>query len=463
MIAPARRSALRVLMAVDAGRADLPAALAAERPHLSDERDRALTAELCIGSLRWRGEADHLITGASGRAIDRLDRPVLNILRLAVYQLLHLDRIPAAAVVNDAVQQTREAGKSSAAGFVNGVLRSISRSRGGLPLPPRPAAPLAAGPGGHERKTALDYLSVSLSHPRWLVERWLDRCGFEDVEAWLRFNNSEAPLTLRVNTLRGSRAELAALLAARGVATRPARWSPDGIVVLEGNPLLTDLADSGLFVVQDEASQLVPLLAGARPGDRILDACAAPGGKTIALAASAGGQARIVAADVRSKRIALLRRTIARAAPPKVAILQADAERTLPFGPVFDTVLLDAPCSGLGTIRRDPDIRWRRRPEDFGELARAQLRMLTNAAAVVRPGGRVVYATCSSEPDENEDVVAEFLRGHGRFVTPAAEETRGRLPSPVGELINDEGMLRTWPARHGLEAFFGAVLVHRPI
>ena len=457
MIAPARRAALNVLLAVDTGRADLPAALAAERVRLADERDRALAAELSIGTLRWRGQIDHLIAGASSRPLDRLDRSVLNILRLAVFQLLHLDRVPAAAAVDDAVQQTRKAGKTSAAGFVNAVLRSVSRNRSALPLPPRPRVPLLEGDA--HREAALDYLSVSLSHPRWLAERWLDRWGFEPVESWLRFNNAEAPLTLRTNTLRVGRTALAELLASRGVSVRPTRWAPDGLVVTAGNPLRTDLAESGLFIVQDEASQVVPFLAAARGGHRILDACAAPGGKTVALAGASGGGAAIVAADVRPKRLELLRRTLRQTEVPNVTIVRADVERRLPFGPVFDIVLLDAPCSGLGTLRRDPEIRWRRRPEDLPVLAAAQRRMLHHAASVVRLGGSVVYATCSSEPEENEDVVQELVE-HGRtFRRLDAVEVRSRLPTVSRELVNDDGFLRTWPFLHGLEAFFGAVLV----
>jgi 16S rRNA (cytosine967-C5)-methyltransferase len=410
-----------------------------------------------MGTLRWRGEIDHVIAACSTRPLGRLDRSVLNILRLALYQLLHLDRIPTAAVVDDAVNQARRAGKTSAAGFVNAVLRAASRARHALPLPPRPATPLAGD--GASRSAALDYLSISLSHPRWLAERWLDRWGFENVEAWLRFNNSEAALTIRTNTLRVSRDELAALLSARGVTTRPGVWSPDGLVTVSGNALRTDLADSGVFVVQDEASQLIPLLAAAAPGDRILDACAAPGGKTVALAAAARGRASIVAADVRPRRLDLLRRTLAQTRAPDVAVVRADVERPLPFGPVFDVVLLDAPCSGLGTLRRDPEIRWRRREEDLRPLAEAQLRMLRHAAAVVRPGGRLVYATCSSEPEENEDVVTAFLAESDRFRPADAERVRSNLPPVCAPLVTPAGVLRTWPFRDALEAFFGAVLV----
>ncbi|HXE80647.1 MAG TPA: 16S rRNA (cytosine(967)-C(5))-methyltransferase RsmB [Vicinamibacterales bacterium] len=454
MTAPARRAAFDVLRAVDAGRLDLGAALARARARLTDDRDRALANQLAIGTLRWQGQVDHVIASFSNRPLPRLDRDVLVIVRLAVYQLLHLDRVPAAAVVDDAVQQTRKAGKASAAGFVNAVLRSIARRRHALPLPRRPE-------DVREREPALAYLTIALSHPAWLVERWLDRWGFERVEAWLQFNNAEAPLTIRANTLEITRDGLAARLAAEGVSTRPTEWAPHGLVPVDGNPLRTTLAEAGLFFVQDEASQLVPLLAGVRPGMRILDACAAPGGKTAAMAGDAEGRAEIVAGDVRPARVALLQRTLAQLRVRDVSIVQMDAQQALPFTACFDVVLLDAPCSGLGTLRRDPEIRWRRQPEQLPVFASAQLRMLEHAAAAVKPGGRLVYATCSSEPEENEEVMEAFLRTHSAFrpLDPAA--VRALLPGRAASLVNEHGHLRTWPFEHGLEAFFGAVLVRQ--
>jgi 16S rRNA (cytosine967-C5)-methyltransferase len=457
VIAPARRAALNVLIAVDAGRADLPSALAAERGRLADERDRSLAAELSIGTLRWLGELDHVIASASTRALERLDRPVLNILRLAVYQLLHLDRIPAAAIVDDAVSQARAAGKSSAAGFVNAVLRTFLRRSHAVPLPTRPPLPPADAANDRE---SLDYLSITLSHPRWLVERWLRRETFEVVESWLRFNNAAAPLTLRVNTLRTTREKLIRLLEPRGINVVPTEWAPDGLIVTGGNPLTADLPD-GLFAVQDEASQLVALLVAPRPGSRILDACAAPGGKTIALANAVNGHATIVASDFRPRRVSLLRSTLARAGVTAV-VIRADVEQTLPFLQVFDGVLLDAPCSGLGTLRRDPEIRWRRQPDDLARLAAAQYRMLCNAAAVVRPGGELVYSTCSSEPEENEQIVAAFLEGNRAFALIRGDDVRRRLPERAQALIDESGYFRTSPAGDKLEGFFGAVLARQP-
>jgi 16S rRNA (cytosine967-C5)-methyltransferase len=457
MIAPARAAALQVLQTVGANRLDLPAAIARVRDHLTDPRDRALLVELATGTLRWRGAIDHLIAHASKRPLDRLDAQVLDILRLGIYQLLHLNRVPAAAVVDDAVQMTRKARKASAASFVNAVLRHISRTRGHLPLPSRPAVAADAAPA--DRDAAVDYLSITLSHPRWLVARWMDAHGFEAAERWARFDNAPAPLTLRVNTLRVARPHVQDALRRHGVESRETTFAPDGLVVVHGNPLLIPLADEGLFVLQDEASQAVACLSLAAAGERVFDTCAAPGGKSLAIAAAVGPDGLVVAGDVRGRRIGLLRDTLARAGATRVFPLHVDLNQPMPVGPVFDCVFVDAPCSGLGTIRRDPDIRWRRNPEDLPPLAAAQLRMLRHAAAGVRTGGRLVYTTCSSEPEENEEVVAAFLSDDPRFAALDGAALLKRLPSSVRGLINDTGHFRSWPSRHGLEAFFGAVLI----
>lgn len=448
MIAPARLAAYDVLRAVSSGRADLPTALARVRPRLHDERDRALAGEIAAGTLRWQAAFDRVIASFAGRPAARLDPEVLDILRMTAFQLLHLDRIPASAAVNDAVDLARKAGKESAGGLVNAVLRRISRERARLPLPPRPAIPA-------EPSAAIDYLAGTLSHPEWLVTRWLGRHGFESAEAWAQFDNGPAALTLRANTLRTTRDALAEALAGHGVTTSPARFAPHGLVVLEGNPLLTPLAHEGLFSVQDESSQLVAVLAAARPGERILDACASPGGKTTAIAASMQDRGLIVATDLRGRRVDLLARTVRAAGASCVRVVQADAARALPFLGDFDCVLLDAPCSGLGTLRRDPDIRWRRTEADLVRLAATQGAMLEQASGVIAPGGRLLYSTCSSEPDENETVVARFLASHPDFALVPAE----RLPAELRPFINPAGHFRTYPFRDQLEAFFAAMLV----
>lgn len=433
MIAPARTAAYEVLRAVGTGKMDLASALARERNRLSDERDRALAGEIATGTLRWQGAFDHVIAAFSGRPLRKLDAEVTEILRLTMFQLLHLDRVPASAAVKDAVDMAGKAGKRSAAGLVNALLRRVNRERAALPLPKRPSNP-------DDRGEALAYLSITLSHPEWLVSRWLDRYGFSETEAWARFNNAPAALTLRANLLKTTRDELAVVLKQAGIETEPAARAGDALIVRHGNPLATPLYADGLFFVQDEASQLVGEFAGAAAGERVLDVCASPGGKTTGMAAVMSNRGRIVASDVRARRVDLLAETVRRSGALNVAIVQADAAAPLPFSRPFDRVLLDAPCSGLGTVRRDPDIKWRRHPDELPGLAAAQLGMLEHAAAVVRPGGHLIYSTCSSEPEENEDVVARFLSRHGDW-------------GPDG------AALRTLPFRDGLEAFFAAMLV----
>lgn len=447
MIAPARTAALKALLEVNAGRADLPAALTAVRPTLADERDRSLATDLVTGTLRWQRQLDYVIEHFAKRPIAKLDFEVLHILRLGAYQLLHLDRVPAAAAVNDAVAMTRRARKTSAAGLVNAVLRAISRNTHRLPLPSRP-------PHGEP----LPYLEIALSHPQWLAQRWLTRHGFDAAEAWEQFNNTPAPLTLRVNRLKTNADTVTRALAEHGVIVERARYAPDGLIVTSGNPLRTPVAGSGQFFLQDEASQLVAVLGAPEPGMRVLDTCASPGGKTTAMAAMAGDRADIVATDVRPARVELLRQTVKASGASSIRIQQADLEAGLPFSREFDIVFVDAPCSGLGTVRRDPDIRWRRTEMDLAPLASAQATMIRNAAEAVRPGGRLIYSTCSSEPEENDHVVAQFLRATNDFVLVDLRTEPLPFSDALLPVVDEQGVLRTLPYKHGLEAFYGAVL-----
>ena len=448
MIAPARVAAYQALLALANGRSDLPGAIEHARTTLADERDQALTAEIVTGVQRWRAALDHLIVQFSKRSLDRLDQEIVEILRLSLYQLLHLTRVPAAAVVDDGVKLAGKAGKRSAAGLVNAVLRTASRQRQSLPLPPRPQ-------DGEDREAALEYLSITLSHPRWLVDRWLARFGFDVAESWLKFNNTPSPLTLRANTLVITPSDLAARLAEHGIVTRPGTFAPAALIVEAGNPLKRgqDVLPEW-FVIQDEASQLVTLLAGPKPGSLLLDACASPGGKATAFASAVGTGGRVIACDVRARRMTLLRKTVERTRAENVSLVRADVLQALPFRAFFDAVVVDAPCSGLGTLRRDPDIRWRRLEGDLPALASAQLRMLANAADRVARGGRLVYATCSTEPEENEHVAEQFLGETAGF---RAVDARTVHPDLSPALVDARGHFRTTPNRHGLEAFFGAI------
>jgi len=442
-----RLAAARVLQRLEYGGTTLAAELHRARRDLDDPRDRALLLEVCSGTLRWRNALDAVIVHVTGRSIETLDPPVRAVLRVGAYQLLHLERTPAHAVVHESVDLVRALGVPRAAGFVNGSLRAIARDEGRAPLPERPAP-------GAGRTAQLAYLSVTLSHPQWLVARWLERYGFEATEAWCRFNNTPPAPTIRLESQDEARA-LIDRLSAEGVAASAARFVTTAVRLPPGALGRLPEPLRRILPVQDEGSQLVALAVGPQLGDRVLDVCAAPGGKTAILARLLGGTGLLVAGDRRLKRLALLQATLA-GAGLRLPLLALDARGALPFGPVFDRVLLDAPCSGLGTLSRDPDLKWSRTEADIEAYASAQDAMLDTAACVVRPGGRLVYATCSSEPDENEEVVRRFLARTSHF-----SQVPVSLPSPVAhrdELIDATGCLATRPPVHGLDGFYATVL-----
>lgn len=443
---PARLAAARTLLALERGRTTLSTEAERERPDIADARDRALFLEITAGTLRWRAEIDACLASHSRRSVDDFSPEARAVLRSGAYQLLHLDRVPAHAAVSEAVEIIRTLGQPRAAGFVNAVLRRISGPHARRALPSRPAD--SALP-----QEQLRYLSVTLSHPQWLVRRWLEREGFEAAERWCRFNNATPTVAIRAAPGQDS-TELLNRLQEAGIEVTRARFAPDVYLLAAGGlgRIPIELRDS--LLIQDEGSVLVALAAGVTDGDRVLDICAAPGGKTLIFAGAAGATGSVVASDVRPSRLSLLRRRVANAAP-KVAMLAVDAATGLPFGAVFDRVVLDAPCSGLGTVRRDPDIKWIRQEADLARFAEAQARMLDQAALTVKPGGRLTYSTCSSEPDENEHVVDAFLSRSPDFAIEPIREVQ-RIPSA---LVTARGFLSTSPARDELDAFFAAKLV----
>ena len=436
MIATARVAAFDALGEIAARHLDLGEAVARARKPLADERDRALLLELVSGTLRMQAAIDFQLSSRISRPWSKLDEAVRTVLRMSGFQLLYLSRIPASAVINDAVELTRRAGKSSAAGLVNAVLRALARDRDTLTWPavPPPDAAVEAVAG---------YLAIVHSHPAWLVSRWVARHGRAATERWLDFNNHAAALCLAPNRTLVSRAALAEELRADGVETEPTARAPHGLLVVTGQPLATRAFREGRFLVQDEASQLIAALVDPPRGSRVLDLCASPGGKTLSLVADVGSQGLVVASDVRPHRLRVLAATLTRCRVSRARVIQIAAEGPLPWQDgSFDTVLIDAPCSGLGTVRRDPDIRWRRSPEDLPRFAAAQVRLLDRACGLVRAGGTLIYSTCSSEPDENEDVVDAFLRTHANYSHAHTHQTL--------------------PFRDALEAFYGAVLKRNP-
>jgi 16S rRNA (cytosine967-C5)-methyltransferase len=447
----AREAAVDVLLAIGRGRTTLASEIDRGRKHLRDERDRGLLVELATGTLRWQAELDALLKPCSTRPLDELAPGILAILRVAAYQLKHLDRVPIHAVLNEAVESTRTIGEPRAAGFVNAVLRTLLRGGRLHALPPRP------DPAGSLQKQ-IAYLATALSHPAWLVTRWIERHGFEAAERWCIFNNTSPEITFR-SAGPLTIAELLARMRDAGVEAAPSRFVSDAATLSPGAlshvpPVLWDE-----IFVQDEASQLVARAVGAAPGQRVLDVCAAPGGKTLVLSSDLGDSGLLVAADFRSARVRLLQRTVRRAAA-NAHVVTLDATKPLPFGEAFDRVFVDAPCSGLGVLRRDPDVKWSRRPEDLPAFAEGQQRMLARAADAVAPGGRLIYATCSSEPEENDRVVDAFLAQDSRFMPSLI--SLGPLVTAGDSLIEPSGRLRTLPFRDGLDGFFAAALDRRP-
>ena len=453
MIAPARRAATEVLAAVDAGRWDLATALAQVHPSLADARDRALLTELATGVQRWKLALDFAIHALTKRQPTDLDADVRATLRLGLYQLQHATRIPASAVVNDAVEIVKRGPTRSAAGMVNAVLRRVVREG-----PPRlPEAPNVPVDDPRWRAQALAWLAVSHSHPAWLVERWLDRFGFEATEAWVRYDNTPADVTLWPLATVGSRES--------GIGNRPAgvrdvegvptRFVPGGLVLTSGRDALPHLR-AGSAYAQDEASAAVGVVAGTVGRGRVLDACASPGGKSLAMRPWLPPDARLIANDLRARRLALLIATLGRVSGPRIPVLRSDATH-LPFDRSIDTLLIDAPCSGLGTLRRDPDVRWRRNAADLPTLAAMQRSLIDEGLRALTPAGRLVYATCSSEPEENEDLIAALL--HERRDLRRLDLRQERLPASMTPLLTDQGALRTWPHVHGLDAFHAVVLI----
>lgn len=447
---PARLAAARVLLAIDRGKTTLSAELERERASVDDGRDRGLLLELTAGTLRWRNELDAWLAACMTRALADIDPAVLTLLRLGAYQLVHLDRIPPHAIVHESVELARALGHTRATGFVNAVLRRLASRRPAKALPRRPK-------DTDPRDRQIAYLATTLSHPVWLAERWLDRYGFEATEAWCKFNN-ETPVVTLAPTGRLSSADLAAALEAARIGAERGRWVTEAFRLPPGSAGRLPEELSGAVAIQDEGSQVVGHVVRAQAGERILDACAAPGGKTVVVARDMARHGTLVAADQRTTRLRVLKGVLERAGVD-ASVLQLDASRPLPFRDVFDAVLLDAPCSGLGTLRRDPDLKWSRQPDQLPQLAAAQRAMIVQTALAVRPGGRLIYATCSSEPEENEAVVRAFLDAHPDFTANRVDP--GPAVAAGAELVDDQGYLRTLPFRDGLDAFFAALLVRR--
>mgnify|MGYP001821158800 CR=1 FL=1 len=413
-----------------------------ERKQLSDRRDRALLHALVFGILRWRGRLDYIINSFSRTRLNKIDPPVLNILRLGLFQMVYLNRIPVSAAVNTAVDLAKASSPPWVIRYVNAVLRSAARDQKNVRFPDYEQDPVAA-------------IAARKSLPQWLSRRWLEKAGKDKTVQHCDAINLIPPLTLRTNTLKTTRRNLLKELAKEADTLRPTIYAPDGITLLNPNKMIADFPafNKGWFQVQDEAAQLVTLLLAPRPGDKVLDACAGLGGKTGHTAQLMNDQGSIVALDVYGAKLDRLEKQMQLMGvsivdtrvhnlniPPKKETLGT-----------FDRILLDAPCSGLGVLRRNPDTRWKIRETMLKDYAEKQLRLLDNLSHLVNPSGILVYAVCSTEPEENEAVAEKFLNRHLEFIK---EDPPANLPKKIGVLLTRDGSLITSPHQHNMDGFY---------
>lgn len=465
-VSPARRAAFEVLWRVATEEAFASNLLASARYDQLSREDHGLLQELTLGVLRWQAQLDFLIERYARRKLNKLDLEVVLALRLGLYQLKFLSRIPAHAALNEAVNLVKEQKRQSAAPFANAVLRAAQRES------ELDFAQLISDP--------LTRLSVETSHPLWLLKRWQARFGEPETRALALANNAAPRVAFRCNVQRASEAQTLDWLAAHEIKARASVLAPHAFVIESGSLSAQSPPVREHWVyLQDEASQLVAHLlaataSGSSPGSsiaaevatptqqqlKLLDVCAAPGSKTTLLASLLPSNACIIAADLHAHRLRTLQELSSHTGITNLQLIQLDATRPLPFAESFDLVLLDAPCSGLGTLQRHPEIKWRVSKTKIAELAELQTQLLAQAAQQVRPGGLLAYSVCSTEPEEGEEIVAAFRQTHTEF----RDVTRERLlelgiePAP---LLTPTFGARTFPHRQNAEGFFVSLLWKR--
>lgn len=436
----ARKAALFTLSAVEQTNAWANGELKKEIAKSKlDRRDAALATRLCFGTLQNRILLDYYLQGFSSMKLSKMEPKVRNALRLALYQVLFMERIPPSAAVNETVSLTRKYAKNPrAAGMVNGILRSVLRSLDALPA--------------IEQKNPMDTLALRYSHPRWLLDEFSLRLRPEELEELLCIHNSAAPTTLQINLSHTSLEAVQESLQEEGVLSEPHPWLPNCLVLENmGNLEHLSVFREGNVYAQDPAAKLAVLAAEPQPGEQVLDACAAPGGKSFAAAIEMNNQGRIVSCDLYPHKQQLIEAGAQRLGLSCIQVeLQDASSRKAEWEQAFDLVIADVPCSGLGVIRKKPEIRYKD-PEEMKALPCIQKQILENLATYVRPGGRLLYATCTLRPAENEEIVRHFIAQHSEF---SLEEFT--LPGPLGHV--EEGMVTLWPQRLSTDGFFVAKL-----
>jgi len=455
-ISKARTVAFDVLLRVAKQNAYADDALRSELSPEVNPEDAGLATELVLGSLRWQRLLDFVIDRNLKKAAGTMDIEVRIALRLGVYQVLFLDRVPSRAAVHESVELVKRARKRSAATFVNAILRKVSGAYSASKFSADAVATLLPA-----ESSPADRLGILYSHPGWLVERWTQRFGEEKTRALMQANN-RAPIVsgFLLDTARDEEARRQ--LEKSGCRIEPGNLLRDAWNLRGGNPGANAAVREGWVAIQDEASQAVARLLNVRPGDKVLDLCAAPGGKTLLLAAAAGPSGHVAASDLHANRVRAMAERLAASGARNVETMVLDGAQPLPFEQPFDRILVDVPCSGSGTLSRHPEIKWKLRVEDLSDLHRRQAVLLRNALPHLAPGGRLVYSTCSLEPEENESVVHEVLgQSDGRFKIADARTPLALLLQPsveVASVVGDDGFFRTFPSVHRTDGFFASVI-----
>jgi 16S rRNA (cytosine967-C5)-methyltransferase len=443
--ANARRTAWEVLQRLERQKGFLDAILdkALDQSGLA-VRDRSLVTELVYGVVRHQARLDWIIRQNLRSPKQRIPVRLQSILRLGAYQLLYLDRIPASASVNESVILAKSQGGSRIGDFVNAVLRAISRN----PLDPPHPLPI---------EDPIERIAIGESHPDWLVRRWVKRFGPECTALLCRADNGIPPISVRANRLKTSREKLAESLSAEGFKVEPGRVVENALH-LQTAASLNKIQSyrEGWFYVQDEAAQLVSYAVDPQPGEKILDACAAPGGKTGHMAELMRDRGRILACDISEERLVPLKQNAERLGILIIRPRQMDFSKPLidKMNDRFDRILVDAPCSGLGVLRRHPEGKWQKQEAMIALYRGRQQKILKQVAPLLKKGGVLVYSTCSTEPEENESVVEDFLEQHAFTI----EDLRSVLPVQASNLVTERGFLNTMPNSFRMDFFFAARL-----
>ncbi len=433
-----RKAAFDVLRKVARAKGDPASFLHHPRLDHLKAQDRDLATELVYGVLRWQNRLDYTLEAFSNRPAKRVDLPVLLALRMGLYQIRFLTRVPWRAAVDESVKLTRAHGPRGAEGFVNAVLRSACRK------PDRPTLPA-------KEDDPLGYLTVALSHPEWLARRYL-RLGMDKAEARCLYHNRPPPSDVRVeppwDTERVRRA-----LENEGIESEPFHLVPGCLRVFSGKPVQTSLHRSGEIFIQEAGSQLIPFMLGPKAGDDVLDACAAPGAKATELSRWCV-PGSVIAVERRLARLTLMSELAKHLGCSNLRPVGGDAAQ-LPFRATFKHIILDAPCSSLGTLARNPDIKWRIQESDLVDLSKIQYQLLESCCQLLDREGRLVYATCSTEHEENEDLIAEFLEQHPEFRIASPPSS---FPAEARKLLDDEGALRIYPERDHMDGYYAVAL-----